>query len=111
MRNKVPDSTTTNGRQIVSAPVVTKNFVKKNGEVTDHREYYLQRSIQDYFIKFCESDVSRDTLEEHLAQQDGNIKTVTVEVEFREGAWDQCDNQEMVQSRMGDYVVIYKILK
>ena len=110
MTNKTPDVQTANGRQIISAPVVTKNFVKKNGEVTERTELYLQRSIQDYFIKFCESNITREVLEDHLSKIDGPIKTVTVEVEFREGAWDQCDEEQAVQSRIGEYAVIYRII-
>ena len=95
---------------IVSAPIVAKRFVKKNGEVTDIKEYYLQRSIQDYFIKFCESDISREDLETHLANDQSFIKTVKLEVEFKKGLWDVCDETEEVQSRVGEYVVIKRIV-
>ena len=110
MTNKTPDIQSTNGGQIVSAPVVSKNFVMKNGEVTERTELYLQRSIQDYFIKFCESGITREQLEEHMSTIHSPIKSITVEVEFKEGAWDQCDENQPVQSRMGEYVVIHRII-
>ncbi len=96
--------------QVVSAPVVEKAFVRKNGAPTDQVELYLQRSIQDYFIKFCESAVSREALEAHLQTIDSPIKSVTLEVEFKEGSWDICDENFEQQSRIGEYVIIHRIV-
>ena len=50
--NKAPNLKSENNTEIISAPIVYKSFVKKNGEETTEKEMYLQRSIQDYFIKF-----------------------------------------------------------
>ena len=107
---KTPDNKIGNSL-IISCPVVEKAFVKKNGQVTDHKEYYLQRSIQDYFIKFCESNITRKELEAHLQNIDSEIKTMKVEVEFREGEWDNCDEEHEVQSRRGEYAIIIKIVE
>ncbi|MEM7373305.1 MAG: hypothetical protein AAF587_32065 [Bacteroidota bacterium] len=109
-RNKTPDQKTGDQTYVISAPIVEKRFVKKNGQAIDRKELYIQRSIQDYFIKFCESAVSREELEQELAKIDGLIKTLTVEVEFRDGAWDICDEQDQQQSRMGKYVIVHKIV-
>ena len=96
---------------IITAPIVKKNFVNKAGRTTDHVEYYIQRSIQDYYIKFCESNVSIKELDEKLESTDGEIKALQLEVEFRNGEWDICDGNHEVQSRIGEYAVILKILK
>lgn len=96
---------------VISAPIVKKAFVKKNGEVTDYEEYYIQRSIKDYFIKFCESNVTREEFEQRLNASDALIQTLKMKVEFiSDGAWDQCDEEYEVQSRMGDYVIILEII-
>ena len=96
--------------EVISAPIVSKPFVNKVGKASDFEEYYIQRSVQDYFIKFCESNVTKEELEKKLDEQGSSlIKSLTMEVEFREGEWDQCDEDYQVQSRIGKYVVILKI--
>ena len=102
---------TSGDAETITAPVVTKNFVAKNGKVTDHLEFYIRQSIQDYFIKFCESGVSREELETYLNELDGEIKTLTMVVEIRDGEWDQCDEDFEVQSRIGEYMVIHSIVE
>lgn len=94
--------------QIISAPIVEKSFYSKAGKKTDYTEFYIQQSVQDYFIKFCESKVTREELESALSKIDSPIKTLTVKVEFREGHWDSCDDYEM-QSRVGKYAVLLGI--
>lgn len=98
---------------VVTAPIVQKNFMKKNGQATDLVEYYLRQSIQDYFIKFCESQVSRTTLEAYLeSQKEELIPTVTLEVEILEGYWDICPEDPVeMQSRIGKYVIIHRIVE
>ena len=87
-----------------------KNFVRKNGEPMDFKEFYLQQSVQDYFIKFCESNVTWKELEEELSKIDSDIKALTLEVEFREGYWDICNDDRMQQSRVGKYLIIHRII-
>ena len=58
---------------IITAPIVKKNFVNKAGKATDHVEYYIRRSIQDYYIKFCESNVSIKELNEKLENIENKI--------------------------------------
>ena len=96
---------------VIKAPIVKKNFVNKAGKTTDHVEYYIRQSIQDYYIKFCESNISIKELNEKLENIEGDIKTLQLEVEFREGEWDLCDENHDIQSRIGEYAVILKILK
>ncbi|MEX1190513.1 MAG: hypothetical protein WEA99_00975 [Brumimicrobium sp.] len=94
--------------QTITSPVVEKYFYNKIGEKTDHTAFYLQRSTQDYFIKLCKSKVTREELENALNNVDGEIKSLTMRVAFRNGEWDRCDENH-VQSRTGEYVVIYSI--
>lgn len=108
--NKRKDAISENNRFIISTPVVTKKFVKKNGEVTQKKEFYIRRSIQDYFIKFCESQISYQDLENHLKKVNGLIKVVALEIEFRNGDWDNCDSNLELQSRIGEYVIVHKII-
>jgi len=110
-KNKTKDISSGKRKYIISVPVVTKNFVKKNGDTTEHKELYIRRSIQDYYIKFCESKISSEDLENHLATIDREIKVVTLEVEFLDGHWDICDGNFEQQSRIGEYVIIYRIVK
>ena len=84
--------------------VVKKGFVGKDGEPTMSNELYLRCSVQDYFIKFCESEVS--SKEVMLYLNDG----ITIEMEVREGDWDACTDFP-TQSRIGTYAVIKKIFK
>ena len=110
MNNKAKDTSTGTGKYIISAPVIIKDFVKKNGEITLQKEIYIQRSIQDYYIKFCESKISREDLKKHLSNLE-DIKVVTLEVEFIDGYWDICDDNLEQQSRIGEYVIIHRIIK
>lgn len=89
-----------------SCQVIEKPFVIKNGVESDRMEYYLRCSVDDYFIKFCESSVSRKEIEEYVG------KGIMVDVEIREGSWDICSGDlEYAQSRIGYYAVIHQILE
>lgn len=84
--------------------LVEKEFINKGGKVTEYKELYLRCSIQDYFIKLCDSNVDAKTLRKYLN------KSISVEMEVREGMWDICtDDPAYAQSRIGTYVVIKKI--
>lgn len=109
-KNKKGDLATNEGTYIISVPVVIKNYVNKNGEITEQKEIYIQRSIQDYFIKFCESRISQEDLENRLSKIDDIFKTLTLEVEFLDGNWDSCNDNFKQQSRIGKYVIIHKII-
>jgi len=109
--NKQPDVKTTGNRIEIVAPIVKQPFVNRKGTATGTIEYYVQRSIKDYFIKFCESTVTEVELEKALKNSNDLVKTLRLEVEIIDGPWDNCNFQsEEVQSRMGEYMVVYKIL-
>jgi len=109
-KNKIPDQTTESNTLIISAPIVEKHFVKKNGEVTELTEFYIRRSIQDYFIKICESKITKAQLLELVVIEHDFPEAISMEVEFRNGLLDDCDIDNETQSRTGEYVIIHKIL-
>lgn len=98
-------SMTLSNNGTTTCQLIEKAFVIKNGVESDVMELYLRCSIQDYFIKLCESDVSAKELRKYLD------KGITVEMEIKEGLWDKCEGDPEVQSRMGAYVTISKIEK
>lgn len=92
--------------EYTSCVLMEKEFVNKGGKITDYKELYLQCSIQDYFIKICESNVTLEDLKPYI---NSGIK---VKMEIKEGMWDHCsDDPAYAQSRTGTYVVIKKIVK
>lgn len=108
--NMTIDQPSGENRVIISAPIVEKTFVNKNSKAGEYTELFLSRSIQDYFIKFCEGNVTREEIEKHISKDDF-LPSLKLEVEFKEGLWDKCPEDEYeVQSRSGEYVVIYKII-
>ena len=84
--------------------LIEEAFEKKNGVSTGHMELYIRCSVQDYFIKFCESEVTSEDVAKYVGQ------SVEVTYEIRAGNWDICktDPQEM-QSRIGNYAVVYSM--
>ncbi len=117
MSDKHPKTkqTSSAGKTILTGPLVSKAFVLKNGKKTDKEELYLRASVQDYFIKFCESKVSQKELEKHLktvTQTDpmgDKIVSLAVDI-INKGEWDNCEGADMqVQSRIGTYIIIHSI--
>lgn len=89
-----------------SCQLVEKEFTNKGGKVTSYKELYLRCSIQDYFIKICEGNVTLKELKPYIN------KGITVKMEIKDGMWDHCDeNPAYAQSRTGTYVIIKSIEK
>lgn len=89
-----------------SCVLIEKEFVNKGGKITEYKELYLQCSIQDYFIKICESNVTLEDLKPYI---NSGIK---VKMKIKDGMWDHCnDDPAYAQSRMGTYVIITEIVK
>ncbi len=110
-RLKTADKISKDGYKIVAAPIVQTSFINKKGLATDKKEYYLRRSIQDYYIKLCESKITEEELTAHLTTIKSDIKVLKLEIEYKKGEWDNCEEiPEIVQSRIGEYVIIHKIL-
>jgi len=85
--------------------VVEKASVNKGGKISEYKEMYLRCSVQDYYIKFCESKVSLKKMKKYLDQG------VTVTYEVREGEWDICKGDPEMQSRIGTYAIVLKVKK
>ena len=103
--NKSPDQKTQNEYHKMSGILVEKEFIGKNGIGTGRMEYYFRASIQDYFIKICDSDVSKEELVPYLN------KGITVMAQTLEGDWDICTEDDFnMQSRIGWHMIIKEIL-
>lgn len=95
---------TTNKNQM-TGHIVEKSFHTKMGKNTGKKELYFRASIQDYYIKFCESDITPKELAPFID------KAVTVEANIKNGSLDICEEDEInKQSRIGDYMVIKSIV-
>ena len=98
---------------VYTGQIVKKEFIKKNGEPSGFYELYFRASVQDYFIKFCESKVSKNEISAFLAKDEMDIpKGVKVNARIiYMGYWDICnEDPAMTQSRVGDYIIIDEIL-
>ncbi len=83
--------------------IIKINFVDKGGrENPDVFNYYFETEEDTLFIKFSEGKVRSDEIAEYLG------KEIEIEGYKSSGLWDTDD--PMVQSRVGDYVVINRIL-
>jgi hypothetical protein len=106
---KVQRDTMQKGKGIspyTSCQVVEKSFLGKSRKSTGRKELYLRCSIQDYFIKFSESAVSKEDVLPYLN------RVITVKMTVEIGEWDSCANDlHDMQSRVGNYVVIHKIIE
>ena len=86
---------------IYNCQLIEKEFVNKGGKIAVFKELYLSCSVQDYFIKLCESNLTHEELEPYIG------KGIRVEVEIKDGMWDHCnENEAHTQSRMGPYIII-----
>ncbi len=90
----------------ITCQLIEKSFINKGGKITEYKELYLRCSIQDYFIKLCEGNVSIKELKHYIN------KGIEVETEIKDGMWDHCyENDAYAQSRTGTYIVIKKIIE
>jgi hypothetical protein len=100
--NKEPLSDTKN---LLAGILIEHPFTSKNGETSEIMELYLRCSVQDYFIKFCESSVTPSQLRPFLN------KSITLEIEMKDGEWDNCLTEDVhVQSRTGKYLAVKGIV-
>ncbi len=99
---------TSKGIDIISGEIVEKALTNSLDIDKNQKEFYIRCSVQDYFIKFCESDISKEQL---LKYFDPNklINPITVKGKIVHGLLDTCPNKAYTKSRIGYYVVIYSI--
>ena len=98
-----------NNLRTYSGQVVSKTTETKGSKNPNQEDLYFRLSTGDYFIKFCESDITFDHIAPFI-QNEFEIKSVTLEIEFKDGEWDNCNVPGYVQSRTGPYIVIKKVL-
>lgn len=90
-------------RDMIVGKVVNKKAYNKAGkEMPGSGDYFLEYDGNSTFIKLSESKVTAEDLNKILGQQK------TFEVVKADGLWDTDDPN--VQSRIGEYFMIYKIL-
>lgn len=81
--------------------LIEKHFVNKAAKMQEWTELYLRCSMDDYFIKFCESNVSAKELRPYVGEG------IAVKMEIRQGLWDHCnENPAYAQSRGGPYAIL-----
>lgn len=106
--NKIEHTNTNREKKAASfysCELIEKEFVNKIGKSNGVKELYLRCSVQDYFIKICESNVTAEQLKKHLN------RGIKVEIEIKNGSWDICEyTLEQQQSRIGEYIVVSKII-
>jgi hypothetical protein len=104
---------------VLHCQLVEKEFYKKNGKPAGFTELYLRASVQDYFIKLCESNVTKEDFAPYLHKDTDNKeeldlripKGISVQVILSEGEWDICAGDPEMQSRIGMYAAVLKILE
>lgn len=90
--------------EIFEGKLIEKSFVNKVGvENPDSKELYFEYQDHSFFIKIQEGTVRKKELLPYVDS------TIRVRGEFKKGSWDSDDPK--VQSRIGEYIVIYELLK
>ncbi|MBL4667816.1 MAG: hypothetical protein JKY30_00950 [Flavobacteriales bacterium] len=103
---KTTSHTKTINTKTTTCQLIEKEFTHKGGDLTEHKEFYLRCSIQDYFIKICESSITKEQLKPYIN------KGIEVKMEIKTGLLDHCEAiPEYAQSRTGTYVIITKIIE
>jgi hypothetical protein len=89
--------------EIITGKILEVPFVNKGGRLIQGAEsLFLEVKTQQYFIKIQAGNLSREALKELLGQR------IKLEGEIAYGSWDSDDPN--IQSRIGEYVAIFKIL-
>lgn len=89
---------------IITGKVLEVPFVNKGGRLIEGAEsLFLEVGKQGYFIKIQAGKITRPVLKKLLGQR------IKIEGEIAYGSWDSDD--PAIQSRIGEYVIIFKILE
>ena len=78
---------------------------KKDAASKTVDEYRFKMGKKEYFIKYCEGKIKQEDLIPYVG------KKLKIQGEFKTGLFDVCpgDNQQDVQSRAGEYAVIFSL--
>ena len=83
--------------------IIKRDFLSKKGvKVRDTYDLFFETTDTAYFIKMSESKITQSQAVKYLN------KPITIKGKFKDGLWDTSDPK--VQSRMGTYLIIQKIL-
>jgi len=85
--------------------LIQKKYADLSGKRFDENEWYLRCSVQDYFIKFCESEISKKEIDNLYV---GEFEAITIEVKIKNGNWDDCTDK--LKNRNGKYIILHKII-
>lgn len=107
---KTEDKRTAKGHLLITAEVIENARTDQKGKIISGTDLYVRRSAQDYFIKFSESAVTKETIKKALDKIKRATKSLTMEAEIRNGMWDSCDGKGVSQCRTGSYIVIHRLL-
>lgn len=100
-----------NEHQELEGKIIKSVQVNKAGRKLKTYDLFFRTGKEQYYIKSREQTVSRKELESLLKEnKDGSYESGTVRVhgEIKNGLWDTDDPK--VQSRVGKYILIYKIV-
>lgn len=88
----------------LTAMVEHRAFIDKTGRVhEDIVEPYLSKGEVRYFISNCNKIFSIFDFSKHINQ------IIEAEVIFKNGEWDRCPGDPVMQSRIGEYVEVYSV--
>ena len=93
---------------MIYGSLIKKPLIRKNGAPAKRKEFYLNYNNKSYFIKFCESQIARQTVETLYSS---NTKGLAFEVELAEGEWDVCEENYEQQSRIGEYILLHRFIE
>lgn len=94
---------------IIHGELVKLSATNKRGEVMGNlTEYYIRCSIQDYFIKLCESKITKEDLDKYY-DESKLINSISVKGKIVTGNFDICNHEEAA-SRIGNYITIDEII-
>ena len=83
----------------VACILIEKSTRDDNWNIKEGKDFYLRCSVQDYFIKFDESDVKKEDIAHRLNTP------VTATFEIVEGYWDDCEkDRKGVYARLQELV-------
>lgn len=120
----MPMQSITSKRMVVTTPVIYKAFRQKiprrlntmgdepQNKTQDNRkkDLYIEVGNRNYFVKFCSSQVTRADIETALAKQTESQPLIKLDITITKGNWDICQFDELVQSRIGRYAIVHRII-
>ena len=108
-KQKKPDTKTENNTVIISGEIILA-VCDENKDENRVEEFFIRRSIQDYFINLAQSKIKSEDLRPYVSKSYEDIITAKLEVDYVEGKWHQCSGMFGPREHEGIYVVVHKII-